>query len=358
MIGILSQIPQYRLFRSTGYPSKKPLNVTVSVTYKCNSHCKTCNVWKRHADDLSVNEYDSIFGFLGKTPFWFTISGGEPFLRPDLVEICRSAYRNCKPQVINIPTNGLLNNVIPSAVQEIVESCPKTTVVINLSLDGIGHQHDEIRNVPGNWDKAMKTYRALQELKLPNLELGIHSVISKYNVEDIPQVCDYMIRELQPDSYITEIAEERVELETVGADITPPVEDYCKTIDYLSSAIKKQRFSGFSRITQSFRLEYYSLARKILTERRQVIPCYAGFASAHIAPDGDVWACCIRAEPMGNLREVDYDFSKVWLSQNAKEMRQRIKGKECYCPLANVSYTNMLCHIPTLAKVSRRIIAR
>ena len=44
----------------------------------------------------------------GRTPFWFTMSGGEPFLRKDLVELCASAFRHCRPAIINIPTNGLL----------------------------------------------------------------------------------------------------------------------------------------------------------------------------------------------------------------------------------------------------------
>jgi MoaA/NifB/PqqE/SkfB family radical SAM enzyme len=354
MIEILPQIPQYKLFRSLGAPKKKPLNITVSVTYRCNSRCKTCNVWKRQAEELSLDEYESIFRSLGKTPFWFTISGGEPFLRTDLPDICQSIYRNCKPGVINIATNGILSERIPEVAKRIIEACPDSNVVINLSLDGIGPKHDEIRNVPGNWEKALKTYRALREFEYDNFELGIHSVISKFNVEAIPEVSEYMLRELKPDSYITEIAEQRVELGTIGEDITPPVDAYCKTIDYLLDEIKKQRFSGLSKITQAFRVEYYGLVKKVLQEKRQILPCYAGFASAHIAPDGDVWTCCIRADPIGNLRETGYDFQKVWLSSKAAELRKSVKNRECYCPLANASYTNMLCHIPTLAKVAWR----
>ncbi|MDY6833459.1 MAG: radical SAM protein [Chloroflexota bacterium] len=356
MIGILPQIPQYRLFRATSYPIKLPINLTVSVTYKCNSRCRTCNVWKKHADNLSTEEYESIFKTFGKTPFWVTLSGGEPFLRKDLVEICRSLYHNCSPNIINIPTNGLLCDTIPDMVKDIVELCPKSTIVLNLSLDGIGTKHDEIRNVPGNWDRAMRTYQSLRDMKYTNLELGIHSVISKYNVEDIPNVCDYMMHELEPDSYITEIAEERVELDTIESGITPPFDEYCKTIDYLSSIIKKQRFSGLSKITQSFRLQYYSLVKQTLLKKQQIIPCYAGFASAQIAPNGDVWPCCVRAESMGNLRDYDYNFHKIWTSSESRLIRKSIKAGKCHCPLANASYTNMLCSPLTLTKVVKQVI--
>jgi radical SAM protein with 4Fe4S-binding SPASM domain len=93
------------------------------------------------------------------------------------------------------------------------------------------------------------------------------------------------------------------------------------------------------------------MAKETLLKKRQIIPCYAGFNSAHIAPDGDVWSCCIKAKPVGNLRQEDYNFKKIWLSKKIAILRRDIKKGKCYCPMANVSYTNMLCHYGTLVKV-------
>jgi hypothetical protein len=81
----------------------------------------------------------------------------------------------------------------------------------------------------------------------------------------------------------------------------------------------------------------------------------AGVASAQIAPNGDVWTCCIRAESMGNLREHDYDFRTVWTTGKAQQLRRSIKAGECHCPLANASYTNMLLHGPTVTKVAAEV---
>jgi hypothetical protein len=77
----------------------------------------------------------------------------------------------------------------------------------------------------------------------------------------------------------------------------------------------------------------------------------AGVASAQIAPNGDVWTCCVRAQSMGNLREHDYDFGSVWRTGKGDALRRSIKAGECYCPLANAAYTNMLTHGPTVTKV-------
>ncbi len=352
---LLTQIPKYKLFKAIGSPKILPLNLTVSVTYRCNSRCKTCNVWKKKVDEFSLDEFDRTFKNIGMQPYWFTLSGGEPFLRTDIVDICNSIYNNCRPGIINIPTNGILYQRIPGMVEEIIKSCPDAQIIINISLDGVGEKHDEIRNVKGNFDKTMRTYEALRSLDYPNFNLGIHTVISNFNVSNIPEIYDY-VESLKPDSYITEIAEERVELDTVNSGVTPSLEDYEKSINFLNSKIKNNGYKGISKITQFFREEYYKMVKRVLAEKKQVIPCYAGFASAHIAPDGDVWTCCIRAEPIGNLRDSNYNFAEIWHSDRASELRDSIKNKICFCPLANVSYTNMFHNVNVLSKIALKAI--
>jgi MoaA/NifB/PqqE/SkfB family radical SAM enzyme len=354
---VVSKIPLLNASYVTGCPLTMPVNITVSVSYRCNSRCKTCNVWLLPNDDFTAEEYELTFRSLGKAPYWFTFSGGEPTLRKDLPEIVASAYRHCRPGIINIPTNGIQDAVIPGRVERIAASCPESQVIINLSLDAVGAKHDEIRGVPGNFERSMRTYRALKELQksCKNLTLGVHTVLSNFSIDSFPELCEFVRVELQPDSFITEIAEERVELDTVGLGITPPVEKYSVAIETLLATMKEQRLTGVPRITQAFRKQYYELVKRTLREQRQVIPCMAGVASAQIAPNGDVWTCCIRAESMGNLRDHNYDFPTVWRSARGNELRRSIKARECHCPLANAAYTNMLTHVPTLTKVAAEV---
>src|SRR5262249_5341515 len=150
-------------------------------------------------------------------------------------------------------------------------------------------------------------------------------------------LCAFVQHELQPDSYITEIAEQRVELDTVGLGITPTVEAYSEAIDTLLESLHDRELNGISRVTQAFRRQYYEIIKRHLREQRQVIPCMSGIASAQIAPNGDVWTCCIRAQSMGNLRDHNYDFGEVWRTARADELRHSIKAGECFCPLANAS---------------------
>lgn len=351
---VLPKVAALKASYATGHTFALPMNITVSVSYRCNSRCKTCNVWQLPNDDLRLEEWDRVFRSLGRAPYWFTFSGGEPTLREDLPDMVASAYRHCRPGIINIPTNGILDRVIPGRIESVLKAAPESEVIINLSLDALGTAHDDIRGVPNNWRRAMSTYEQIKRLKATykNLTLGVHTVISNYNATSVGQLAEFVRDEMRPDSYITEIAEERVELDTVGLGITPTVDTYSAAIDAVLDRIGDDTPPGIAGVTQAFRRQYYEIVKRTLSEKRQVIPCMAGVASAQIAPNGDVWTCCVRAESMGNLREHDYDFGAVWATSEADRLRRSIKAGECHCPLANAAYTNMLSHGRTVMKVA------
>ena len=368
MLELLPKLPLYWSFYHLGWPRMLPFSIVVSVSFRCNSKCKTCDVWRKPNDDMSVEEWRKVFSNLGHAPFYLTFTGGEPFLRADMHELVIAGAELCRPGVITIPTNGLLTKRILEQVDQICAAAPFSQIGINLSLDGIGVEHDEIRNVPGNWDRAMESWQGLKDLQTrhDNLVLSVHTVVSKFNSHRIRDIVEGL-EVLAPDSYITEVAEERVELDTVGWDITPSPEVYAPIADYLSARARKGGAAeqpdkankrSLARFTQAFRAQYYQLAKRILQEQRQVIPCQAGWASGHIAPNGDVWACCIRAEPVGSLRETDYDLRPIWLERagDMRRMRRSIANRECACPMANASYANMLLHPPTVGRVIKDVL--
>lgn len=355
--GLLPRLPLYRLFHRTGRPVLLPFSLVASVSFRCNSRCQTCGVWRKANDDMAAEEWERIFAAIGRGPVYITFTGGEPFLRRDLADIVLSACQHCRPAVVTIPTNGLLPERIGDQVARICEGAPDTQIGINLSLDEVGERHDALRQVPGNWERAMETWRTLKTLQSQHrqLVLSVHTVISRFNATRFREVYAGL-RILQPDSYITEVAEERVELDTLGWQITPPPEVYAPLADFLTREAGRAATGGSARLTQALRAEYYQLAKRILAERRQVIPCYAGWASGHIAPNGDVWSCCIRAEAVGNLRQNAYDLRPIWAGQPMQALRRSIYGRECACPMANASYANMLLHLPTVVRVMGRLM--
>jgi len=312
----------------------------------------------KREDELTIDEWDKVLASLGKAPYWFTISGGEPLMYPHVVELAELAYRHCAPGVINIPTNSLLPT-IPDRVERIAKACPESQLIINLSLDGVGAKHDYIRGIPGNFVKFEERLRQLLSLKkkFKNLTIGIHSVVSVFSVGHLDELIAYADKS-GADQFITEIAEPRVELDTVGLPITPSQKEYTQAIDRLITYVESKQFSGVAKITEALRVEYYKLVKRILDEKDQVIDCYAGWVSAQIYANGTVWPCCVRADNLGNLRDHNYDFKEIWFGEKIREARRSIAAKECHCPLANASYTNMLHDIPTLTRVARKIMRR
>jgi len=335
-----------------------PINVTFSVTRRCQSRCGTCMIWKApELPELDLAAIEAMFRSIGRT-FFFNISGGEPYLRSDLPGIVRLACRHLRPAVIHVPTNALMPGRIEETTREMLEiirrESPGTALTVKPSFDGIGARHDEIRGVPGNFDRLLDTLGRLTALRreYPGLHVGVGTVISKFNSGELPEVIEYA-RGLGVDTYINEIAEEREEFFNVGSGITPDPATYGNIMEgFRRATVEKIRHARLlGRITSGLRLVYYDLVVRILREKRQVIPCYAGLLNVHINADGAVWPCAIRAyaAEMGRVGP-EGDFASAWNSRRAREIRRSIRRGECWCPLANQAYSNILMHPPSLLR--------
>ncbi|MDP9148766.1 MAG: radical SAM protein [Myxococcota bacterium] len=356
---LLAALAGYRVAHATRHAPRLPINLTVSVTYACPSRCATCDIWQKNVPDLSVDEYGRVFPTLEKVPIWVTISGGDQFTRADLDEIVRLVRTQIEPSIINIPMNGVITERIFQLLPRIAHNTMGAQLVLNLSVDEIGEAHDDLRGAPGNFEKLKGVAELIHDLKktYPHIVLGVHTVISKFNVERIAGIEREARALFRPDSYIAEVAENRVELKTMHKDITPSPRDFRRAVEHLRTSIEAHRSSQpVARLVGSLRLEYYELAVRVLEEKRQVIDCYAGWASAHLAPDGHVWGCCTRAESLGNVRDHGYDFRPIWGGSEADAFRASVKAHACACPLANASYTNLLLDAPSLARVGAHLV--
>jgi MoaA/NifB/PqqE/SkfB family radical SAM enzyme len=351
---VLLRIPAFRLARTIGRPLALPASLTVSVLYACNSRCKTCHIYETKAHVLDLDEYRRIFRSLGRAPRWVTISGGEPFLRKDLAAIALSLYEHCRPRVINFPTNGTLPDRVEAVVDEVCARASGSSIIVNLSIDEVGRRHDLLRGFDGNWERAMETSARLKTLKRrrKNLSFGVHTVISAHNEERFTDVAAEVER-LDPDSYIAEVAEQRVELGTTRDRFAPSEAGLARAIALLRGRARRTT-TLIEALVASLRHEYYGVLEAWAKDGREVLPCYAAITSAHIMPEGKVWACCVLGETLGELREADYDFRSIWYGAAAARIRARIKREKCSCPLANQAYMNILVDPRSLVRVAKR----
>src|SRR5258707_6248917 len=116
MLEVLPKIAKMQASYALGKPLALPMNLTISVSYRCNSRCKTCNVWQRPNDDFTIEEYDKTFASIGRDAYWFTFSGGEPTLRKDPPRMLGAAHPQCPPRLIHISNNSIPDQNIPARI--------------------------------------------------------------------------------------------------------------------------------------------------------------------------------------------------------------------------------------------------
>jgi len=359
----------YAGMRRGWLPTVNPLTLTFSVTAACQSRCQTCNIGnvylanpKLAKQNLTLDEIEKVFRSLGPI-YFFNVSGGEPFMRPDLAEIIRLAATHLKPRLIHIPTNGISPKFIDKTTREILrvmdELLPASVPIsIKPSIDGVGAMHDYVRGYPGNFALLEKTIDVLLAIRAenPRLHVDLGTVISNFNLHHLDEIEDW-VHARGIESYRHEIAEQRAEFHNLGDPITPTVEIYKRlTQRFKDKILRHVAGKAFlTRTTEAVRVVYYDVAVQILEQRRQVTPCYGGISNIHMNYDGEIWPCCVLGgdQPLGRVRDWNYDLQALLRSKRARQSRRYIAEGNCACPLANQWLNNVLLTPRHMLKVLR-----
>ncbi|AJF61547.1 TPA: radical SAM protein [Candidatus Woesearchaeota archaeon] len=346
-------IPAYRLSRVLNHPLAKPINITLSVTNRCYSRCRSCNVWKVHKEnpeiatqEMTTEEWGKCLKSLGRGPIWFTITGGETTLRDDLPQIVSLIAKHNRPRYINLATSGIYPKKTISIVRETLKITSKNNILftLNLSIDEIDERYEEVRGVPKGFEKVKETFFGLKELKkeFPEFVLGVNMVISRLNYKRFKEIHNYIMDKLGPDSFVSEIVERRKAI-YFDDDLSIPDEDAQEILNYLIEYENQK--SEQAKVIGFFRRRYYRILKKIIHDKREAMPSYSGIASCTISYNGDVWDAPKETNIFGSLRENGYDFSRVWKSDRARNERKKLRAKREYSTTANPLYTDMLCNL-------------
>ncbi len=329
---------------------KRPIHLTFFVTRRCNSRCPFC-FYLKTADDggdrspeLNIDQISMISRSFGNL-LWLAFSGGEIFLREELVEISRIFYANNRPAIMLFPTNGLLPELIREQTVHILEDCPKSVIAVKLSLDGIGAEHDRLRNTPGSFNKTMETYRLLEGLLdgHPHFELGVNTVFCSENQDRMDGIIDF-VKGLKNIKTHT-ISLVRGNLSDKGFK-NVDAEKYHRAVGRLEQNLKNKtssvyRFRG-AGIKAAQDILQRSMIHRTMQEKRRLIPCYAGRLNVVLTENGEVFPCEILTASLGNVRNHDYDITKVLASENALKAVGSIMDNGCYCTHECYFMTNIL----------------
>jgi len=333
-----------------------PIHLILEVTSACNARCITCFNWQKtnykKPTGPSLKELEKISLSLGNL-LWFSLTGGEPFLREDLTDIVAIFVKNNGAENITVPTNCLMPKRIAKMTEKILKIYKKN-LIITLSLDGIGELHDKIRGVKGNFQKFLETYKVLKDLQksYKNLHIGVNTTINSLNKDHISEIGDYVEKNLKVESHTLEL----IRGCSRDSNVKPPtLEYYIKNKRMLQDFMKKKSYYKVglkARLLKATKLYYHDYSIEVLKKKTQVIPCAAGRLSAVIDCNLNVYPCELYKK-YGNLKDFDYNFRKLWFSNNANKVRKEIINKCCYCTHSCFQFVTLLFNLRAYPKMAK-----
>ncbi len=160
----------------------KPRTMLLLINRGCNLRCSFCDLWS-HYDHMSVADQllpllDEAIAIDTKT---LVITGGEPFIHPDLFVAVREA--KARGLSVNITTNGTL---IDKRWDELVASGVDS---LSFSIDGMPASHDRVRGREGAWAKTMAGLERVRR-ECPDMATSVYFVVTNQNVDELTAVYD------------------------------------------------------------------------------------------------------------------------------------------------------------------------
>ena len=131
------------------------MDLSIITTYRCNSKCQMCYIWK----NPTIPKEEITPELLSKLPGGFdnvNVTGGEPTLRKDLMEICDVLHP--KSKTLEISTNGLK----PDLLIPIVKKYPN--IKIRFSLEGKEDTNNLIRGENDGFNKKVEGMKKMELL--------------------------------------------------------------------------------------------------------------------------------------------------------------------------------------------------
>ena len=291
-----------------------PISGHFELTGRCNLRCKHCYcLFENNKDILST---ENVFGILDELhkngTFGLVLTGGEVFMRKDIIDILDYMFR--KKFAIRINTNGTLID------ESIVEKMKPFTNIyrIHLSLYGSSSEiHDRITNVPGSFNKSM---HALNLLKKAGFNLRINCSVMKSNYDTYKTI----------QSEIGDKIGIPVHYDSI---IFPKDDGSIENLDEQLEELQNDEFMQFKH-----QLMQNTNTPKIQTSLKKPKLCKAAFSFFSICEDGNVYPCLkmkrFYSHSLGNLSEVS--FSKIWHNSESMKIRQSLVDKLRNCKVCDL----------------------
>lgn len=308
-----------------------PWYVILYVTARCNMKCGMCFYWQelnasRKEQELTLGEMERIARALPAL-YQLTLTGGEPLLRQDLAAVVDIFVRHAAPGRITIPTNGWYSQRTADLAAQVCRDHPRVAFSFNLSLDGVGEEHDRIRATPHSFQHMMETWQRLKGLQArhSNLAVATATVVTRDNFPRVAEITAFVRQHLDPVQHGWMISRGNPRFPEGGP---PAVAAFAELLRrYHDSLVADGWRDGVATAYLHSRLD--SFARGRMRE-----PCLSGKKMLVIQETGTVLPCeILPAETFafGNLRQNDFDLRGLLDSPRGRWIRDHIGQRRCDC---------------------------
>ena len=313
---------------------KTPSSLVLFINNRCNMACDHCFIpdLNTKTPEMSTAEVFRIVDSFNQ-PIDVTITGGEALLTKDIESIMDYMMANQYVRYVGLLTNGSMPKRLADICRTIVARYPHKKLKIQISLDGPEQTHDEIRKMRRGYEKAIKSFERLMEIKKDHKNLKFVAAITlmRENLDSIETLIDDLERINVP-SKMSMVRGNSFSTFDVPDSIFKP--EYEPQKPYLGNDIEAveaflervetkhpQYFQGYQR-------EKLDIMLDTLKTRKRTFPCRAGFDDVVIYSDGYV-AVCEQVLPFGHMLNWDWDLAKAWNSLQVWE--HRALTSQCAC---------------------------
>lgn len=357
----------FHLSRGLNRSFTPPDWVSINLTLKCNLHCTMCNTCYDVPQELTRQE---IFDLIDQIALWgvhiLNPLGGEPFVRPDLIEILQ--YAVLKDFYITLTTNGTL---ITREHAEGIARIAYDRLHFNFSIDGFAEVHDRIRG-NGMLERTLEGIRHIREADAaagnPPRKLLINSVVNNLNLDHVPAFLEYCrglgVQGVQLLNLFKkggpEIPRELKHL-WIGRERWAALDRMVDEVLEYKEGLDPQQFMV---VNSRHELEIMKLYYRGTLPPRKA-KCYAGWKELYINADGQVIMCDGELDflkgAFGNIRQ--NTLQELWESDALRQRREVVKActspciQDCYLRESSDSMLNIVKEVgqKVVAELKKRV---
>lgn len=330
-----------------GLPSAgMPMQAYWVINDECNLRCQFCNFWKgiyckENKKILSTNEIKSLISKISRLRIpYLLFTGGEPFLREDMLDILECAV--FAMQHVRVQTNGTL------ITEKVADKVTKIQLdEIWLSVDGIESTHDYIRGGMPSFGKIVQALDKINYFKARYNSvfpyIVVHTVVTKFNMHQLDKVLDFCVKYNVGEwylSYVTDITKEKIaitEKTLESSDVASFQMSSHKTLTTENHRLSRQFLEHVSFVKKKTGMAIFidPLLKngEVLRPRKR---CILLWSSIMISPYGEVLTCpMLDKYILGDLTK--QSLADIWNNRKIKKIRSLSSKKalsiceECCC---------------------------